>query len=213
MVAPDLSPHPSLGTESPAGSTTWKLIRICLSSLETRKGCQWASVIHRVRGEPRKWGQWVQAKGIIFLCGGTQRLHVVGSWNPKGVSCPRSEVVFSLLPKPATSVLEPSPLLHSDYPAGTPAKGCPPLGHSSASGAGAEQGAERGGRGLAAGCLGASRLKAKRLPASARGLRSPAAPGTSRAPLRRALRRQEVGLRGWVVRRPWLILLFPRGKS
>lgn len=58
------------------------------------------------------------------------------------------------------------------------------------------RGRNGGGRGLAAGCLGASRLKAKRLPASARGLRSPAAPGTSRAPLRRALRRQEVGLRG-----------------
>lgn len=62
--------------------------------------------------------------------------------------------------------------------------------------AGQVQSGGRGGGVLPAGCLGASLLKAKRLPASARGLRSPAAPGTSRAPLRWALRRQEVGLRG-----------------
>lgn len=123
----------------------------------------------------------------------------------------RSEVTCSLLPTPPPA--DPVPK-HSTLPTLINRR----LAHP-------PQISWRGRRAGPAGCLGALKPKPQkrkkkkeksrrsRFPTSAPCLLSPAAPSTSLAPLHPALEYQEIALRGWVVRRPFLILLLPRGKG
>lgn len=102
-------------------------------------------------GESHESGaQWVRAKGIIFLCGGNTKAARCGVVKSKEFPAQGQRSSSACFPsqRPQSRSL---PLLHSDYPTRHSGKGCPPLGHSSASGAGAEQGGGQGG-GARVGC-------------------------------------------------------------